>query len=224
MDRAGLVGNDGPTHMGMYDIAYLLAVPNMIVTAPKDGEEMLALLRLGVQQSRGPFSLRYPRDNVPAPVRPLAEIPEIELGSWEILRRGQDIVLLAVGTMVYPALEAATRLEAEGIAATVINCRFLKPVDEAVLHWALDSHDLIVSLEEGTIVNGFGASLAAHIEAARRNRPQIRFEILGVPDQIIEHASRDQQVAQAGLDVATLVARVKALVPASVKTRVRESA
>ncbi|MGH7445438.1 MAG: 1-deoxy-D-xylulose-5-phosphate synthase, partial [Longimicrobiales bacterium] len=128
MDRAGLVGNDGPTHMGLYDIAYLLAVPNMVVTAPKDGAEMLALLRLGVEQDR-PFSLRYPRDNVPAPVPALADIPAIESGTWEVLRSGSDVALLAVGTMVMPALQAAERLTADGIDATVVNCRFLKPMD-----------------------------------------------------------------------------------------------
>src|SRR5690606_25653796 len=97
MDRAGLVGNDGPTHMGLYDIAYMLAVPNMVITAPKDGAEMLALLRLGVEQDL-PFSLRYPRDNVPAPVPSLAEIPPVEMGTWEVLRRGRHVALLAVGT------------------------------------------------------------------------------------------------------------------------------
>ena len=224
MDRAGLVGNDGPTHMGLYDIAYLLAVPNMIVTAPKDGDEMLALLRLGVEQKQGPFSLRYPRDNVPAAVHPLAEIPPIELGKWEVLRRGHGIALLAVGTMVYPAMEAAERLAAEGIDASVVNCRFLKPLDEDMLRWALEKHDVVVSIEEGTIVNGFGASLAARVEAAHRTRPQPRFEIMGVPDVIIDHANRDQQLAEVGLDTNGIMARVKSLASFISKPRVRESA
>jgi 1-deoxy-D-xylulose-5-phosphate synthase len=223
MDRAGLVGNDGPTHMGLYDIAYLLAVPNFTVTAPKDGEEMLALLRLGVQRNRGPFSLRYPRDAVPAPVRPLGEIPPIEFGTWEVLRRGHQVVLLAVGTMVQPALDAARQLEGEGINASVVNCRFLKPIDADILGWALDAHEIVVTIEEGTIVNGFGASLGAHIEGARRHRPQLRVELLGVPDIIIDHANRDQQLAQVGLDATGIAARVKALAPPN-RTRVRESA
>ncbi|MGH7461334.1 MAG: transketolase C-terminal domain-containing protein, partial [Longimicrobiales bacterium] len=224
MDRAGLVGNDGPTHMGLYDIAYLLAVPNMTVTAPKDGDEMLALLRLGVEQSRGPFSLRYPRDNVPAPVRPLAEIPAIPFGTWEVLRHGRSIALLGTGTMVYPALEAAKLLESEGIDASVINCRFLKPVDEATLRWALDSHDLVVSVEEGTVVNGFGASLAPHVEAVRRGRPNFRYEILGVPDAIIDHANRDQQLADVGLDAPGIAGKVKGWAALMSRPRVRESA
>lgn len=224
MDRAGLVGNDGPTHMGLYDIAYLLAVPNLIVTAPKDGDEMLALLRLGVQQQQGPFSLRYPRDNVPAPVRPLAEIAPVEFGTWEVLRRGRTVALLAVGTMVYPALEAARQLESAGIDASVVNCRFLKPLDQVTLHWALESHELVVSIEEGTIVNGFGASLATHVEAIRSGRPQFRYQILGVPDLIIDHANRDQQLAEVGLDADGIAAKVKSWAPSTSKPRVRESA
>ncbi|MCI0436962.1 MAG: 1-deoxy-D-xylulose-5-phosphate synthase, partial [Gemmatimonadetes bacterium] len=118
MDRAGLVGNDGPTHMGLYDIAYLLAIPNLTVTAPKDGAELVALLRLAVESATGPFSVRYPRDNAPAAVPPLDEIPAIEYGSWELLRRGQGLAVLATGTMVLPALEAAKQLETHGIDAT----------------------------------------------------------------------------------------------------------
>src|SRR5512143_4017587 len=98
IDQTGLVGNDGPTHAGLYDIAYLLAVPNIVVTAPKDGAELLALLRLAVEEVQGPFSVRYPRDNVPALVPPLDEIPRIALGSWEVLRQGRDVALLATGT------------------------------------------------------------------------------------------------------------------------------
>jgi 1-deoxy-D-xylulose-5-phosphate synthase len=224
MDRAGLVGNDGPTHMGLYDIAYMLAVPNMIVTAPKDGEEMLALLRLGVEQHEGPFCLRYPRDNVPAPVRPLAEIPAIEMGTWEVLRRGREVALLATGTLVYPSIEAARTLEAEGINATVVNCRFIKPIDETTLQKVLAEHDVVITIEEGTVVNGFGASLSRYVEEARRSRPGLQLEIVGVPDRIIDHANRDQQLVEVGLDVNGIASRVRALAPRSSKSRVRESA
>jgi 1-deoxy-D-xylulose-5-phosphate synthase len=224
MDRAGLVGNDGPTHMGLYDIAYLLAVPNFTVTAPKDGDEMLALLRMGVEEAEGPFTLRYPRDNVPAPVRPLADIPRFEYGSWEELRRGHGTALLAVGTMVYPALEAARLLDAEGINVSVVNCRFLKPIDSKTLDWVLRNHDLVVTIEEGTVVNGFGASLAQHIEAARRERPELKLEIMGVPDVIIDHANRDQQLAHVGLDAPSIANRVRPLATHVHSPRVRESA
>ncbi len=222
MDRAGLVGNDGPTHMGLYDIAYLLAVPNMVVTAPKDGAEMLALLRLGVETDL-PFSLRYPRDTVPAPVPPLAEIPAVELGTWETLRRGSDVALLAVGTMVMPALAAAERLVADGIDATVVNCRFLKPMDERTLAWVAERHRAVVSIEEGTVVNGFGAALANALEPHRRTHALIH-EIMGVPDCIVDHASRAEQLAAVGLDVDGIVGRVREVAAAAHINPVRSTA
>jgi 1-deoxy-D-xylulose-5-phosphate synthase len=197
MDRAGLVGNDGPTHMGLYDIPYLLAVPNIVVTAPKDGAEMLALLRLAVGYTDGPITLRYPRDTVPREVPPLDEIPDIEFGSWETLRSGGDVALLATGTMVYPALEAARLLEAEGINATVVNCRFIKPMDSATLDWVLGTHRAVITIEEGTVVNGFGAAVATAAGARPGDRPHLA--ALGVPDRLIEHASRGQQLEEVGL-------------------------
>jgi 1-deoxy-D-xylulose-5-phosphate synthase len=209
MDRAGLVGNDGATHMGLYDIAYLLAVPNMIVTAPKDGSEMLALLRLGVTQQQGPFSLRYPRDNVPALVPALAEIPDVPFGKWELLRRGEGIALLAVGTMVLPALEAARELESHGFDATVVNCRFLKPVDDALLLELATTHGAVLTLEEGTVVNGFGALIARRLQERGSAAPLV--ETMGVPDRIIEHATRAEQLAECGLDVPAIVTRARAL-------------
>jgi 1-deoxy-D-xylulose-5-phosphate synthase len=224
MDRAGLVGNDGPTHMGLYDIPYLLAVPNMTVTAPKDGAEMLALLRLGVEWGGGPFSLRYPRDNVPAPVPALGEIPPIEYGTWEVLRRGRGVAILAVGTMVLPALAAARLLDADGIDATVVNCRFLKPLDEATLAWALSAHEAVVTVEEGTIVNGFGALIALRVEAARRENPSLRCGALGVPDRVIEHADRRQQLEEVGLTPAAIAAQARLLAAGIQLAPVSESA
>jgi 1-deoxy-D-xylulose-5-phosphate synthase len=209
MDRAGLVGNDGPTHMGLYDIAYLLAVPNVVVTAPKDGAEMLALLRLGVRHQGGPFTLRYPRDTVPSDVPALDEIPEIEFGRWEVLRRGSDAAILAIGTMVLPALEAAGSLAEEGVEVSVINARFLKPMDEELLEWALASHPAIVTVEEGTVVNGFGATVAAR--AARNPGQRPRVLTLGVPDRLFEHAERADQLEEAGLTPPAIAAAVREL-------------
>jgi 1-deoxy-D-xylulose-5-phosphate synthase len=222
MDRAGLVGNDGPTHMGLYDIAYLLAIPNVVVTAPKDGAEMLALLRLGVSHAGGPFTLRYPRDTVPAEVPPLADIPELPFGRWETLRRGDDIAFLATGTMVLPALEAAELLRGDGIEASVVNCRFLKPMDEDTLEWALASHTTVVTLEEGTVVNGFGAMIAARAaDRATENRPRVR--VLGVPDRLVDHATRAQQLEEVGLTPAGIATVAADLVAGTVPV-VRELA
>jgi 1-deoxy-D-xylulose-5-phosphate synthase len=222
MDRAGLVGNDGPTHMGLYDIAYLLTLPNTVVTAPKDGAEMLALLRLGVGHEGGPFSLRYPRDTVPFDVPALVEIPPVELGSWEVLREGSDIALLATGTMVLPARAAADRLAEQGVDASVVNCRFLKPMDEDVLEWALAEHRTILTIEEGVVVNGFGSAIAAR--AADRDaasRPRVR--VMGVPDRLIDHATRAEQLEEVGLTPDGIAAVALELAPLGVSS-VRESA
>ncbi|HWA16864.1 MAG TPA: 1-deoxy-D-xylulose-5-phosphate synthase, partial [Gemmatimonadales bacterium] len=159
MDRAGLVGEDGQTHMGLYDIAYMLAVPGMTVTAPRDGDELIGLLKTAMKHEGGPFCTRYPRDKTPTEPRPYVEIPPVPYGTWETMRSGKDVAILAVGTMVTPAVEAATQLAAEGIDCTVINCRFLKPLDSAMLEILAQQHRTFVTVEEGTIVNGFGAFL-----------------------------------------------------------------
>jgi 1-deoxy-D-xylulose-5-phosphate synthase len=189
--------------------------------APKDGAEMLALLRLAVERADGPYSVRYPRDNVHAAVPPLADIPAVEFGTWEVLRRGEGLALLATGTTVLPALEAAQRLEADGINATVVNCRFLKPFDEATLAWVIDNHTALVTVEEGTIVNGFGAALARYMEAGRRQHPALLVDMLGVPDRILEHATRAEQMAECGIDAAGIAARARAIAAAGVVPAVR---
>ena len=208
MDRAGLVGEDGETHMGLYDIAYMLAVPNLTVTAPKDGEEMLGLLRAGLEHTTGPFSLRYPRDVVPAPVPDIAEIPATPYATWEVLRQGADIAILAVGTMVGTSLAAAERLAADGLDVTVVNCRFLKPHDEVTLAAILAHHRQLLVVEEGTVVNGFGAYMSAIVE---RHDSTVRVHTHGVPDRIIYSASRAKQLASLGLDAAGIADRVRAL-------------
>jgi 1-deoxy-D-xylulose-5-phosphate synthase len=224
MDRAGLVGNDGPTHMGLYDIAYLLAVPNMIVTAPKDGDELIALLRLGIEQNIGPFSVRYPRDNAPAALSPLDDIPPVEMGTWEVLRRGDGVAILAVGTMVLPALEAARQLESEGLGITVVNCRFLKPIDAKTLAWVTSRHGAVLTVEEGTIVNGFGASIVRQIESLRGPGHPVAIDVMGAPDRIIDHASRAEQLEETGLTPAAIAARARSLAALTGMATARETA
>jgi 1-deoxy-D-xylulose-5-phosphate synthase len=208
MDRAGLVGEDGETHMGLYDIAYLLAVPNMIVTAPRDGREMLALLRAGLLQTSGPFSIRYPRDVVPAAVPNIADIEPTPHATWEVLRRGGEVAILAVGTMVGTSLAAAELLAADGLDVTVVNCRYLKPYDEVTLAAILASHRQVLVVEEGTVVNGFGAFMSAVIE---RHDPAVRVHTHGVPDRIVYSAPRAKQLAELGLDADGIAERVRAL-------------
>jgi 1-deoxy-D-xylulose-5-phosphate synthase len=207
MDRAGVVGDDGPTHMGIYDIAYMLAIPAMTVTAPKDSAEMLALLRAGVEHD-GPFSLRYPRDAAPDTAPGIAEIAPTPHGTWEVLRRGTDVAILAVGTMVLPSLAAAETLAAEGLHITVVNCRYLKPYDETVLAAIVAEHHQLLVVEEGTVVNGFGAYMSTVVA---RMDPSVRVTAHGIPDRFIEQAPRKRQLALIGLDEAGIADRVRAL-------------
>lgn len=206
MDRAGLVGEDGQTHMGLYDIAYMLAVPGMTVTAPKDANELIGLLRAGLAHS-GPFCTRYPRDKAPAEPLPAREVPAVPFGTWEVVRKGRDLAILAVGTMVAPALDAAERLAAEGLDAAVINCRFLKPFDQIMLESVAHESKLVVTVEEATVVNGFGAMIARELQAAH---PEVRVHCLGVPDRLIEQAPRAEQLERFGLTGAGIAARISA--------------
>ena len=215
MDRAGLVGEDGPTHMGLYDIAYMLAVPGMTVAAPKNGREMLGLLRTAVTHDGGPFAFRYPRDASPDIVPPIAEIEAVPYGSWEIVKRGSGtrdsgggLAILAVGTMVIPSIAAAEILATDGTSATVVNCRFMKPYDEAMLSEIVAEHRHVLVVEEGTVVNGFGAHMSSVIAQLD---PKVHVMAHGVPDVFIEQAPRVRQLAEVGLDALGIAARARML-------------
>ncbi len=207
MDRAGMVGDDGQTHMGLYDIPYMLAVPRMTVTAPKDGAELIGLLRTALAH-QGPFSLRYPRDKAPAEPPLAAEVPPVPYGTWETLKQGRGVALLAVGVMCHTAMRAAEALAADGLDVTVVNCRFLKPHDAAMLETLVQQHRLLVTVEEGCVVNGFGAYMAGIVDAMA---PEVRVVPIGAPDRVYEHAPRAEQLAEAGLTADAVVARVRAL-------------
>jgi len=208
MDRAGLVGEDGQTHMGLYDIAYMLAVPGMTVTAPKDGDELIGLLKTALVHEGGPFCTRYPRDKVPMDPSPVADVSPVPYGTWEMLRQGREVAILGVGTMVQPSLDAADLLRAEGLDCTVVNARFLKPLDRAMLEGLLADHRVLVTVEEGTVVNGFGAYLAETVQAIA---PNVRVIALGVPDRLVEQAPRTDQLASFGLNAEGIARRVTAL-------------
>ena len=207
MDRAGIAGEDGPTHHGGLDISYMLAVPGMTVTAPRDGSEMLALVRLATEQNDGPWSVRWPRAAVPAEVPPLEDIEAVEPYTWEILRNGGDCVLLATGTMVQSSLEASYALDADGIRCTVVNCRFLKPYDRDVFEEMVRSHPSVVTVEEGQVLNGFGAFMAREINGLDLESPPL-VTALGMPDEFIAHGSRDGLLQEIGLDPVGIAKRV----------------
>jgi len=221
MDRAGLAGDDGPTHHGGLDIAYMLAVPGMTITAPKDGAEMIRLLRTGIEWEGGPFAIRWPRDSVPAPVEAVADLPPLEYGSWEVLREGADVALLATGTMVLPALEAARSLARSGLTATVVNCRFIKPLDEGCLARLFPAHAFALTLEEGTVVNGFGAFVRQRIG---EEWPQVRIASMGMPDEFVSHGTREELLTDVGLTPTAIAERAAALVGRSLATTLRETA
>jgi 1-deoxy-D-xylulose-5-phosphate synthase len=199
--------------MGLYDIAYMLAVPGMTVAAPKNGTEMVALMRTAAAHTAGPFALRYPRDAAPDIVPPLSEVEAVPYGKWEIVRKAAaardssgGIAILAVGTMVLPAVAAADLLAEEGINATVVNCRFMKPHDEELLSSLVADNRSLLVVEEGTVVNGFGARMASVVTELD---PAVEVHAHGVPDVFIEQAPRAKQLASVGLDAAGIAARVR---------------
>ena len=171
---------------------------------------MLALLRLGVNHDEGPFSIRWPRDSVPEAVPHISEIPEVPYGTWEVLRRGRDAAILAVGTMVPEAMKAAETLSMEGIDATVVNCRFMKPYDLEVLREILATHPRVLTVEEGAVVNGFGAFLVREV----RELPEaegVRIWTMGIPDEFIAHGGRAELLREIDLDVQGIGDRVRAM-------------
>jgi len=209
MDRAGLVGEDGETHAGLFDIAYMLAIPGMTVTAPSSGTELIGLLRTAMAHRDNPFSIRYPRDASPDVVGSAAEIPAVPYGTWDVLRRGRDgVAVLAVGTMVAEATQAADALAADGLDVTVVNCRFLKPIDRLSLAALAHEHKTLLVVEEGTVVNGFGSYLSSIVE---QMEPQVRVIAHGVPDRVVYAASRARQLEECGLNAAGIAAKVRAL-------------
>lgn len=221
MDRGGLAGADGPTHHGGLDLAYMLAVPNMTVTAPASGDELIGLLRLALEHEAGPFAIRYPRDTVPAAPRAVADIEPIAYGTWTVPREGRDVALLAIGTMVEAASEAAELLAADGVRATVVNCRFAKPLDEQALERLFPAHAFALTLEEGTVVNGFGSYVRGHIAD---QWPEVHTVSLGMPDRFVTHGERDELLEEIGLTPAAIAERVRVLLSDAMPRPLRESA
>jgi 1-deoxy-D-xylulose-5-phosphate synthase len=191
LDRAGLVGDDGPTHHGVFDIAYLRHIPNVALLGPKDGPELEAMLRYMVQEHvvgphAGPIALRYPRGNAPSIEWPVESSP-IKYGNAETLLHGNDVALLAFGNMVAPAFEAARQLEEEGVSVEFINLRWAKPLDaETILAAARRTRRLIV-MEEGIVHGGVGSAVLELL--AEHGLSDVQVKLFGVPDRFIEHGA-----------------------------------
>ena len=196
MDRAGIVGADGPTHQGMYDIAYLRCLPNMVFMAPKDEAELQQMVVTGVNHTSGPIAMRYPRGSgygVPLMEEGWEPLP---IGKGEILRHGDDVLMVGFGSMVYPAMQVAEILSEHGIEATVLNARFAKPLDTELILPLAQRIGRVVTLEEGCLVGGFGSAVAEALLDADIVVPVKR---IGVPDILVDHAEPDQSKAELGL-------------------------
>jgi 1-deoxy-D-xylulose-5-phosphate synthase len=208
LDRAGLVGEDGPTHHGVFDLSYLRAIPNFVVMAPKDENEFRHMLYTAVRHRGSPSAVRYPRGSGQG-VALEAELRELPLGKGEVLRAGKDLAFVAVGSEVHPCLEAAALLAEQGIEAEVVNARFVKPLDRDLIGRVLSEQTLVLTVEENTVRGGFGAGvleLATEIEGRTAD-----VHVVGVPDRFQSHASRAQLLESVGLDAASLARRAGGL-------------
>ncbi len=211
MDRAGIVGADGPTHHGLLDIAYLRGYPNIILMAPKDEGEMRDMILTAIEYP-GPAAIRYPRGNGFG-VDISAEAKKIEIGKAEVLRKGADVAIVAYGSMVNPALDAASKLANERIEATVINARFVKPLDAGTMIELAKNHSLIVTVEEAYLAGGFGSAVMELLEEhdLLDNTAVVR---MGVPDEIITHGDPKTLLAEYGLNTDGIYNKVKESVTA----------
>jgi 1-deoxy-D-xylulose-5-phosphate synthase len=196
LDRAGIVGSDGPTHQGMYDIAYLRAIPNMVLMAPKDEAELQRMIVTGIEHTSGPIAMRYPRGNgYGVPLMEEGWEP-LEIGKGEIIRSGDDLLILAYGSMVYPAMQTAEALSEHGIQATVVNARFAKPLDTELILPLAEKLGRVVTIEEGCLAGGFGTAV---LEALNEANITVPLKRIGVPDILVEHATPDESKASLGL-------------------------
>ena len=191
MDRAGLVGDDGPTHHGVFDIAYLRHIPNVSLLAPKDGNELASMLRYTVKEHvvgdhSGPIAIRYPRGNAPD-IDWGRESTPVEFGKAEVITEGDDVAILAYGSMVGPAFEATKSLQEEGVSVQMINLRWAKPLDEAVVLDAARRTKRLIVIEEGTVVGGVGSAVLELI--AKNGLSDVKVKQFGVPDKFIEHGA-----------------------------------
>lgn len=205
LDRAGIVGEDGPTHQGLYDIAYLRCIPNMVVMAPKDEAELQQMLVTGIQYTDGAIAMRYPRGNGYGVALMEEGWEPLPIGKGEILRQGDDLLILGYGSMVYPAMQTAEILSEHGIEATVINARFVKPLDTELILPLAEKLGKVVTMEEGCLMGGFGSAVAEALMDHNVLVPVIRF---GVPDLLVDHAKPDQSKADLGLTPAQMSDRI----------------
>jgi 1-deoxy-D-xylulose-5-phosphate synthase len=211
MDRAGLVGDDGPTHHGMFDIAYLRCLPNIVLMAPRDEAMLVHMLHTALTYDAGPTALRYPRGagvGVAIPERPV----EIEIGTGEILREGEHVALLGYGSGVGKALEAAEILDQHGISVTVADARFAKPIDAGLAAQLAAEHELLVTVEEGVLAGGFGSAVWETLSDAGVGVGGIRILRVGLPDRYVTHGAPKLLHEEVGFTGERIAERIQAAV------------
>ena len=199
IDRAGLVGEDGPTHAGSFDLSYLRCIPNMVVMAPSDEDETWRMLATGYQHT-GPTAVRYPRGKGPG-VTIDKQAETLEIGKARVRRQGKSTAILAFGSMVQPALTAAEELN-----ATVVDMRFVKPLDEELIGDMATTHQLLVTIEENSIMGGAGSAVNEFLLQANYRIPVLN---LGLPDRFLEHGKAPEMLAGVGLDSQSLIKRIR---------------
>jgi 1-deoxy-D-xylulose-5-phosphate synthase len=209
IDRGGIVGDDGKTHQGTFDISYLTIAPNLIVSAPKDENELQHLLYTATKSSH-PMAVRYPR-SAGLGVKIDPELHLIPIGKGELIRKGGDVAIFALGSMVAPALEAAQELASGGIEATVVNARFAKPLDSELMIDLASHIKHIVTVEENTLNGGFGSSVAGLLQ--KSGVSPIQLKNIGLPDEFIDHGSQAILRSTYGLDATGIARQVLALFP-----------
>jgi len=217
LDRAGFVGTDGPTHHGLYDLTYLRMIPNMTIMVPRDGGELRGMMELAYNNESGPSAIRYPRGNTANPEE--NDCSQLEFGKAQILRKGKDIALFAIGSMVDIAEETADLLEKNGYSVAVVNARFVKPLDEDVIVRLGREVQLLVSLEENTIHGGFGSGVLETLSVSGICVPTLQ---LGVPDRFIAQGSPDEQLRSAELSMEQIYSRILERLPVPAHKKIRK--
>ena len=217
LDRAGFVGADGPTHHGLYDLTYLRMIPNMTIMVPRDGEELRGMMELAYNNESGPSAIRYPRGNTANPEE--NDCSQLEFGKAQILRKGKDIALFAIGSMVDIAEETADLLEKNGYSVAVVNARFVKPLDEDVIVRLGREVQLLVSLEENTIHGGFGSGVLETLSVSGICVPTLQ---LGVPDRFIAQGNPDEQLRSAELSMEQIYSRILERLPVPAHKKIRK--
>jgi 1-deoxy-D-xylulose-5-phosphate synthase len=213
MDRAGLVGDDGPTHHGVFDIAYLRALPNIVCMAPRDEAMLAAMLRTALTYDDGPIALRYPRgEGVGTRVPPPAEIRAIEIGTGELLREGSRVAIVGYGTGVQKGLEAADLLAEHGLSVTVADARFAKPIDVELMTRLAADHELLVTVEEGVLAGGFGSAVWEELNDAGVDLPKI--VRVGMPDRYVTHGKPALLHREVGFTGKAIAERISAEIDA----------